>query len=137
MSDLPVGTTGEASHLVTPQDTAAVLSGGGDEFPAVLATTRMIGLMEVAAGRAMRPLVGPGEMSVGVEVNVVHSAPTPVHATVRAVATYRGREGKLYLFEVVAYDDGGEIGRGTHKRAIVNANRLVEGAQRRRGRPRS
>jgi predicted thioesterase len=40
-------------------------------------------------------------------------------------------EGKFYVFEVVAHDRGGEIGRGMHKRAIVNVDRLLSGAARR------
>jgi predicted thioesterase len=41
-------------------------------------------------------------------------------------------DGKLYVFEVVARDPGGEIGRGTHKRAIVATERLLSGAAKRR-----
>jgi len=47
-----------------------------------------------------------------------------------------GREGKLFLFEVAAADEGGEVGRGRHKRAIVNAARLENSAQRRITAPR-
>lgn len=48
-----------------------------------------------------------------------------------ATARYLGREGKLYAFEVVASDAGGEIGRGRHKRAIVDVERLQAAADRR------
>lgn len=47
-----------------------------------------------------------------------------------AEAKFVAREGKLFVFEVAAYDPGGEIGRGTHKRAIVSAERLSAGAMR-------
>lgn len=40
-----------------------------------------------------------------------------------------GREGKLYVFEVVARDNGGEIGRGKHKRVIIATERLLAGAE--------
>ncbi len=49
-----------------------------------------------------------------------------------ATATYRGRDGKLFVFEVVAYDPAGKIGSGTHKRAIVSRDRLLAGAAKRR-----
>jgi predicted thioesterase len=42
-----------------------------------------------------------------------------------------GLEGKLYAFEVAAFDGGGEIGRGRHTRAIVETARLLAGAARR------
>ena len=71
-----------------------------DNFPAVLATTRMIALMELAGARLLHPLLQPGEMSVGAHVDVSHTAATPIGATVTATATYRGRDGKLFVFEV-------------------------------------
>jgi predicted thioesterase len=70
---------------------------------------------------------------VGVTVDVAHTAATPEGISVRATARYAGREGPLFLFEVVAHDSGGEIGRGTHKRAIVSGERLLAGAVRRNG----
>src|SRR4029453_9587372 len=47
--------------------------GPGDAFPPVLATARMVALMEVAAARVLAPFLGPGELSVGVRVEVTHS----------------------------------------------------------------
>lgn len=133
---LAEGATGEAELVVTPGMTAARLGADpGDAFPEVFATAAMVGLMELAASRAMKPLLESGELSVGVEVCVTHTAPTAVGSRVRARGTYRGSEGKLFLFDVVAEDEGGEIGRGTHKRAIVAAQRLVAGAERRRRPP--
>jgi predicted thioesterase len=91
----------------------------------------MVGLMEVAAARILRPHLSEGEASVGVTVDVIHTAPTPPGATVTATAKYVGRDGKLFLFEVSAADNAGEVGKGTHKRAIVTTERLVAGAARR------
>jgi predicted thioesterase len=93
----------------------------------------MIGLMEIAAARVLQPLLGPGELSVGVTVDVSHTAPTPLGAPVTAMARYAGREGKLFLFEVSVSDPGGEVGRGWHKRAIVSNERLQSGAAKRVG----
>jgi predicted thioesterase len=121
-----------ASLVVGPADLAsAVALEPADEFPAVLATARLVALMEVASARLLRPCLGPGEMSVGVAVNVSHTAPTPAGATVTATAGYVGREGKLFVFDVTAADRGGEVGRARHKRAIISAERLERGAARR------
>lgn len=126
--ELELNTTGTAEILVGPEHLASALPlEMGDAFPKVFATARMIGLMEIAAARVMQPLLGPGELSVGVTVDITHTAPTPVGVTVAATARYAGREGKLFLFEISAADPGGEIGRGWHKRAIVSSERL-EGA---------
>jgi predicted thioesterase len=123
-----------AHWVVRPEDLASALPiQTGDAFPPVFATARMIGLMEIAAARVLQPLLGPDELSVGVTVDVSHTAPTPVGAPVTATARYAGREGKLFLFEVSVSDPGGEVGRGWHKRAIVSAERLQSGAARRVG----
>ena len=120
--------------VVKQEDTAAALNPiTGDSFPAVLATTKCIALLELAAGHLLKELQKPGELSVGVIVDVKHTAATPVGAWVEAEATYRGPEGKLHVFEVVARDPGGEVMRGTHKRAIISEARLLEGAAKRKG----
>jgi len=129
-----LNTIGTATLVVGPQDLASSISSQtGDEFPPVLATARMIALMEIAAGRVLQPLLGPGELSVGVTVDISHTAPTPQGAEVIATARYAGREGRLFLFEVSVADPGGEVGRGWHKRAIVSNERLQSGAAKRIG----
>ncbi|MGW8194968.1 MAG: thioesterase family protein [Desulforhopalus sp.] len=124
------GAKGEFTYIVQHGDLASeVAVSSDDEFPAVLATSRMIGLMEVAAARLMKPLLKPGELSVGVGVNIKHFAPTPVGEEVRTVATFIEPEGKLYLFEVEVFDRAGKVASGKHTRAIVQGARITEGAE--------
>ena len=129
-----IGASATAAIVVTEADLAdKVVFAPGDVFPAVYATSRMVALMEVAAARVMRPFLAPGEHSVGVTVDIEHIAPTPPGARVSAEARFLGREGKLYLFEVIAHDESGMIGKGRHKRAVVDAQRLQARAKERRG----
>lgn len=134
---LSVGQTETVTYVVTSEDTAHGLSAQwkdaryADAYIDVFATIRMIALMELACGRLLERLQQPGELSVGVEVNVRHLAPTPVGATVTATATYLGCDGKLHRFRVEAYDSGGKIGDGEHARAIVQVERLLAGARKR------
>ena len=102
-----------------------------DDFPEVLATARMVALMELAAARLMKPLLNEGELSVGVNVAVNHLAATPNGEEVIARATYKGLEGKLFKFHVELQDGGGIAGSGTHTRAIIKAERLLQGAEKR------
>jgi fluoroacetyl-CoA thioesterase len=123
------GETHEVRSVVGRGDSAKALSAfPGDDFPDVLATSRMIALMELAAARAMQGLLESGQLSVGVGVAVKHLAATPVGVEVRAAATFLGMEGKLYRFRVEAFDRGGLIGEGEHTRAVVSTERLVKGA---------
>jgi len=129
---LIVGTQAEASFEVRESDTARALSlDQRDDFPPVFATSRMIALMELAAARLMKPLLQDGELSVGVTIEVRHTAATPIGHRVRAVAQYAGQEGKLHRFTLEAFDEEGLVGSGTHSRAVVATSRLMTGALRR------
>jgi fluoroacetyl-CoA thioesterase len=131
---LAIGASATAILTVEEQHLArAVAMEAGDTFPPVFATAQMIALMEVAGARTMKPLLQIGELSVGVEVNVRHSAATLLGDTVRATALFTGMQGKFYAFEVVAEDSRGEIGRGTHLRAVVSEQRLLDGIRKRSG----
>jgi len=134
MTQMQEGESASAQMVVAPTDLASALAlRPEDVYPDVLATSRMIALMEFASARVMQPYHGPGELSVGVTVDVSHIAPTPVGAMVIAESRYVGRDGKLFIFEVSARDEAGEIGKGMHKRAIITTERLLAGAARRRG----
>ena len=124
----------EAALVVAARDTACNIGlTSEDSFPEVFATSRMIALMEVAAARAMRPLLADGQHSVGVGLSVKHCAATPVGSRVRAVARWLRNEGRLMHFTVQAFDEAGLIGEGEHTRAIVETARLLSGAEKRRG----
>jgi fluoroacetyl-CoA thioesterase len=129
---IQAGDSAEVSLTVQHSDTAeALVLSAEDSFPPVFATSRMVALMELAAARLMRRQLEPGQLSVGVALQVEHRAPTPVGGRVRAVATYLRPEGKLYRFKVEAFDDAGPIGEGEHTRAIIATERLMAGAARR------
>jgi fluoroacetyl-CoA thioesterase len=127
-----IGEKLEVEYKVLPSDSAKSLSiSTDDDFPEVLATSRMVALMELAAARLMKNLLIEGQLSVGVNVNVNHMAATSVGSTVRAVAEFQGMNDKLYAFNVELYDAGGLAGNGTHTRAIISTSRLLESAIRR------
>jgi fluoroacetyl-CoA thioesterase len=133
MAELQEGESASARLVVAQSDLASALQlEPQDAYPEVFATSRMIALMEVASGRLLQPHLKAGELSVGVTLDVSHTAPTPVGETVVAQSRYVGRDGKLFVFEVSARDGVGEIGKGTHKRAIIATERLLAGAARRR-----
>lgn len=121
-----------ATLRVSSSDLASAISPDAeDAFPAVFATSRLVAIMEIASARALKPLLKPGQLSVGVSIDVSHTAPTPLNSEVVAEATYRGLDKKLFVFDVVAKDEGGEIGKAVHKRAIVDVERLEQGATKR------
>ena len=132
MAELKANASISIEYHVTEDDLASRISSDPqDSFPGVLATSRMLALMEIASARLMRPLLGSGELSVGVSASISHSAPTIPGALVRVHAEFLGQEAKLYRFKVALYDAAGVAGEGEHTRAIVKAERLIAGARRR------
>lgn len=125
------GTSSTATLVVSPADLASTAAADASdlELPAVLSTPRMIALMELAAAQLLAPFLAPGHVSVGAHVETAHSAPTPLGATVTATATFTRVEGRLFVFDVVAADAAGETGRGTHRRAVVEVERLKAGVE--------
>lgn len=121
-----------ATFKVQESDLASALSSDPtDSYARVLATPRVIGWMETVSARMLVPHLAPGQMSVGVRVDMMHTAATPVDEEVSVTATFLQKEGKLFQFEVVANDAGGEIGKARHDRALIDEERLMSGAKKR------
>lgn len=119
---LTVGVKGELTTRVGPGNTITL---GDDQRATVFSTPSMINLMEHAAREALRPHLETGEESVGIDVNIEHTSATPPKNEVTATATVTAIDKTVISFDVVASDSWGEVGRGTHRRAVVKTSRLV------------
>ena len=82
--------------------------------------------MEGAACEAIAEGLGEGETSVGTELNIQHVSATPVGLEGYAKAEVTAVEGKVITFQVEAFYEAGTIGKGTHKRVVVNSQRFLE-----------
>ena len=111
------------SHLVVSQSDSAVSQGSGELE--VLATPRMIALMENAAMLAVAPVLAPGETTVGGQISVSHLKPSAVGATVSATAVLTRVEGRKLTFALSASEGDKRIGEGTHIRFIVNREKFL------------
>lgn len=120
---IEIGIKGLAETIVEQEDTAKVV-GSGDLL--VYATPCMVALMEGAACESIAPFLAEGESSVGISMNVTHSSATPVGMEVRAESEVTAVEGRKVSFQIIAYDEAGEIGRAEHERFIVKAERFLE-----------
>ena len=123
--EITVGMKGEAFTDVERADTAKEV-GSGDLL--VYATPCMVALMEGAACEAIAEALKETETTVGISLNIEHTSATPVGLEVRAEAIVTAVEGKVITFEVKAYDEAGEIGKGTHKRVLVPTQKFLEKA---------
>ena len=123
--EITVGMKGEVSTLVEREDTAKEV-GSGDLL--VYATPCMVALMEGAACEAIADALSDTQTTVGTMLNIEHISATPVGLEVRAEAEVTAVEGKVITFAVHAFDESGEIGKGIHKRVIVNSQKFLEKA---------
>lgn len=121
--DISIGMKGEVSTLVEREDTAQEVGSGS---LLVYATPCMVALMEGAACEAIAAALPEEKTSVGIALNISHLAATPVGMEVRAEAEVTEVEGNTITFQITAYDEAGKIGEGTHKRAIVTAQRFLD-----------
>ncbi len=88
-------------------------------MPKVFATGFMIVLMEWTCIQLMAPHLDPGEGSLGVHVDVSHSAATLPGQTVTVEAECIKVDGRKLMFKVRAHDGIDVIGEGMHDRAVV------------------
>lgn len=123
--EITVNMKGEAFSDVSREDTALEVGSGS---LLVYATPCMVALMEGAACEAIAEALAEGQTTVGTALNIEHISATPVGLEVRAEAVVTEVNGKVISFDVKAFDESGEIGRGTHKRVIVNSQKFLEKA---------
>lgn len=123
--EITVGMKGEVFSFVEKEDTAKEVGSGS---LLVYATPCMAALMEGAACEAIEEAMDDSKTTVGTELNIQHLSATPVGMDVRAEAIVTAVEGKVITFEIHAYDEAGEIGRGTHKRVVVPTQKFLEKA---------
>src|SRR6202171_5713737 len=117
MKPVPVGAKGKFEQIVETKHLASHLD---PSLAAVLSTPTMVAMMEQAAIEALKPFLDAGESSVGMTIEVSHTAATPPGHRARAEAEVTGVEGRRLEFAVRAFDDVEQIGSGSHRRAVVH-----------------
>ena len=121
--EITVGMKGIAQTVVEREDTAQEVGSGS---LLVYATPCMVALMEGAACEAIAQALAEGQTTVGTALNIEHISATPVGLEVRAEATVTSVDGKVISFEVHAFDEAGEIGRGSHTRVVFNSQKFLD-----------
>lgn len=120
--NLSVGLSAIENQRVTSNTTARHYGSG---LVDVFATPAMIAMMEKAALNAVQDKLPEGYNTVGVEISVTHTKATPKGMKVRSEATLKEVNGNKLLFEVTAWDEEGVIGKGTHRRSIIETEKFM------------
>ena len=119
---LKSGDCARFSMKVQPGDTVPALFSDRNAFPempVVFATAKMVGLMEWACVEQLRPYYEEGEGSLGVHVDVDHTAPTLPGQVVTVETEVEEVDGRFIWFRVTAHDGIDQIGTGRHRRAVI------------------
>lgn len=92
----------------------------------VLSTPEMIRLMEEASTQAVQPLLGAVDgTTVGVHVDVSHESAARENEEVTVESTLVSVDGPRLTFRVEARVGGRIIGRGTHRRYVIDRSRFA------------
>ena len=117
------GSTASITYTTDKRSTAIALGSG--DLP-VLATPKVVALVEEAAVAAVAGLVADTDTTVGSHIDVDHLAPTPIGGTVVATATVVALKGRRLDFEATVTEEAELVAKATHVRYIVNRESFME-----------
>lgn len=120
--ELRVGQSGSEEIQVHAANTARAMGSGDLD---VFATPAMIALMEAAAVDAVRGSLPPEQTTVGIQLDISHTAPSVVGESVRAEAEVVALKKQRITFLVTASSASKSIGQGRHVRAIVDRQQFM------------
>lgn len=122
----------EFSYEIPESKTVPYIYPESEEFqqmPKVFSTGFMIALFEWACVRFINDHINfPEEQSVGIGVNLSHTAATPPGLTVTVRGELLEVDGRRLVFSIDADDGVDTISKGTHERFIVNAHKFTKKA---------
>ena len=117
-----IGRVGGWSVVPGEEHTAHAVGNSGVH---VVSTPHLIGFLEMACHYNIVPLLAPGEATVGTRVEVEHVGAALPGRELECRSRLEAFDGRKLLFSVHASQDGREIMRGRHERALVVLERFL------------
>ncbi len=118
---IPINIKSHQEYVVKPQDTALNIGSGDVE---VLATPKLLALMEEVSSKSIKPYLPDGYTSVGVEMNIKHLKSSKVGEKITIDTTFIKQDGRKLFFFCEAFANGEKIGEGECNRFIVNKEKF-------------
>ena len=115
------GMSRELTVVSTQEDSARRFY---QNLPDVFATPCLGGLMERVSAELINEHLNPGEQSVGISMNLKHTAATPLGMAIRVRTEVIAVEGRKLTFKLEAFDEVEKIGEATHERFIIVADKF-------------
>ena len=120
---IETGIKGKQTVTADTSNSAKTMGSGSLD---VFATPAMVALMEKTAVKSLEEVLEEGQTTVGIALDIKHSAATPLGMTVTCESELVAVDGRKLTFAVTASDERGVIGSGMHERFIVDAERFQE-----------
>jgi fluoroacetyl-CoA thioesterase len=123
------GLTGQSEMIVGEEDLVRHL---GNIDVDVLATPRLVQLMEEAAIQTIQEFIPSEQLSLGTQVKIKHLSPTPLGMKVIARALLKETNENRLFFLIDAYDEMEKVAEGEHERVLVSKERFLQKVNRKR-----
>lgn len=124
-----VGETATGSVVAGPEHYASRVFAGA---PDVFSTPALGALIEATAAGWLAGHIDAGQMSVGTQIVINHTAATPPGLTVTVETKVTTVDGRRIEFEWTARDDREQVGHGTHQRFVIDAARFMAGVEKKK-----
>lgn len=123
--NIPIGTEKTIEYIVKEEDTAINVGSGEVR---VLATPRMLALMEEVSYKSVSEYLGEGNISVGTQMNITHLKASAIGEKLTIKSILTKQEDRKLVFDVEVNDKNSLVGKGECSRFIVNKSRFEEKA---------
>ena len=123
LEDLKPGASASLSVTCAPEHFASRIVDG---TPDVFSTPSLGALVEKTAAEWVASYLEEGQMTVGAQIVINHTAATPEGLQVTATVTLSAVDGRRLDFAWTANDGLDEVGKGTHQRFIVDRARFQQ-----------
>lgn len=123
MTKLCVGIKGTCTLRVEERHTAKMMKSGTLD---VLATPALVAFVEECAWTSVQSYLDEGQGTVGVSVQMVHKAPTPLESEVKCQTELIQVDGRKLTFAFTVSDSVGEVASGVHERFIIDTEKFIK-----------
>jgi len=118
-----IGTIKTESHIVNENESAAKVGSG---LVDVYATPSLVALCEKICSDLVKNWLEPGQVTVGMEINLKHTAASKIGAEVKCTAQLIKVDGRKLHFRLAGFEGEKMICLGNHTRCIVDKQRFLD-----------
>ena len=120
---LEIGIKGKIE--LTVDETVSAKKAASGEMD-VFGTPYVIALMEQTADKSVRPYLEEGCATVGIAVNMHHTAATPMGMKAYAESELIEIDGRRLVFNVAVFDEVGQVADCVHERFIIYKDKFMK-----------